>query len=68
MLRAAEGTVALSISEACIDCGSCEIECSRGAVRAGAGKREIDPACCDECGGKRLCTLACPVDGILAIC
>jgi len=61
--------VAMTVTDACLDCASCEYECPTGAVRQGDGKHEIDADLCDECrdlGGPR-CTLQCPVDGIVRL-
>ena len=49
-----------------IGCGSCELECPRGAISPAAGRYRIDPERCTECrdeGGSR-CAAVCPIEGI----
>ena len=46
------------ISDKCISCGVCEMECPTGAISAGEGKYIIDPEKCIECGA---CQSVCPV-------
>ena len=57
----------MTITEACIDCASCEYECPTGAVYQGVGKHEIDPIRCDDCSDldRPQCQRNCPVDGIV---
>jgi len=50
-----------AITEECLNCGSCEIECSFGAVFAVPTQRTIDAALCRDCGA---CATACPVNAI----
>jgi ferredoxin len=53
--------MAYKISDACVNCGACEAECSSNAISEKDGKRWIDPDKCVDCGG---CTAACPVEAI----
>lgn len=53
--------MAYSINNECINCGSCEFECSFGAISEGEGKRVIDPQRCRECSA---CAQICPVYAI----
>ena len=46
------------ISENCIACGACEMNCPVGAISMGDGKMEIDPEKCIGCGA---CASVCPV-------
>ena len=50
--------MAYKISDACIECGSCESECPVGAISQGEGKYVIDPNKCIDCGS---CASVCPV-------
>lgn len=52
------GQMAYCISDDCISCGACEVECPVGAISAGDGKFVIDPAICISCG---TCAGVCPV-------
>lgn len=49
------------ICDQCISCGSCEAQCPVGAISAGDGQFEIDPATCIDCGA---CAGQCPVGAI----
>jgi len=49
------------ISDECIVCGSCEVECPEGAIAMGDEHYEIDPA---KCTDKAKCVEVCPVDAI----
>ncbi len=49
------------ITDECINCGSCEIECSFGAVFAAPTQRSIESELCRDCGA---CATACPVNAI----
>ena len=49
------------INDECINCGSCEYECSFGSISEGTGKRLIDPDRCRECTA---CAQICPVFAI----
>ncbi len=46
------------ISDACIACGACEMNCPVGAISMGDGKYEIDPEKCIGCG---TCASVCPM-------
>ena len=62
--------MAMTITDECIDCASCEYECPTGAVVQGDGKHEIEADRCDECSGRRggpSCLEQCPVGGIVPI-
>lgn len=49
------------ISDECIVCGSCEVECPEGAIAMGDEHYEIDPA---KCTDQAKCVEVCPVDVI----
>ena len=53
--------MAYNINDECINCGSCEFECSFGAISKGEDKHLINPECCRECSS---CALICPVAAI----
>ncbi len=53
--------MAYKISEECIVCGSCEVECPEGAIAMGDEHYEIDP---EKCTDKAKCVEVCPVDAI----
>jgi NAD-dependent dihydropyrimidine dehydrogenase PreA subunit len=55
--------MAYKISDACINCGSCESECPAEAISEKASLRWIDPAKCQDCGA---CAAACPTEAIAA--
>lgn len=46
------------ISDACIGCGACEMNCPQQAIAMGDGKFEIDPEKCIGCGA---CAAICPM-------
>jgi ferredoxin len=59
--------MALTITDACINCDVCEPECPNGAISQGIEIYEIDPARCTECVGHfdtPQCREVCPVDCI----
>lgn len=53
--------MAYKISEACINCGSCEGECPVSAISEKDDKRVIDANTCISCGA---CSAVCPVEAI----
>ncbi|MCB0220079.1 MAG: 4Fe-4S binding protein [Chrysiogenetes bacterium] len=53
--------MAYNINDECINCGSCEFECSFGAISEGKDKHLIDPERCRECSS---CAQICPVKAI----
>ncbi len=46
------------ISDECISCGACEVECPVDAISAGDDKYVIDADTCIDCGS---CAGVCPV-------
>lgn len=59
----AEKTVYKIDRAKCISCGTCDVECPRGAIIISEeGKFSID---CDKCIGCGICYRACPVDAII---
>jgi ferredoxin len=60
-------TMALMITDQCINCDVCEPACPNGAIRQGEEIYEIDPSKCTECVGhfdEPQCQVVCPVDCI----
>ena len=51
--------VAYFITDTCISCGACELECPVNCIYEGHGKYIIDSDICIECG---TCDNICPVD------
>ena len=51
--------MAYKITDKCICCGACEMNCPVGAISMGDGKYEIDKEKCIECG---TCASVCPVE------
>lgn len=49
------------ISDECIACGSCEVECPENAIAMGDDTYVIDP---EKCKDHALCVEVCPVDAI----
>jgi ferredoxin len=49
------------ISDECIVCGSCEVECPENAIAMGDDRYEIDP---EKCKDHAACVEVCPVDAI----
>ncbi|HXG29696.1 MAG TPA: YfhL family 4Fe-4S dicluster ferredoxin [Nevskiales bacterium] len=59
--------MALTITDACINCDVCEPVCPNQAIRQGELIYEIDPARCTECVGHfdaPQCVAVCPVNCI----
>ena len=50
--------MAYQISDDCIACGACAVECPVEAISEGDGKYNIDPDTCIDCGN---CAEVCPV-------
>ena len=50
--------MAYRITDKCICCGACEVECPVGAISMGEERYEIDPDKCIECGA---CRAVCPM-------
>ena len=60
--------MALMITDECINCDVCELECPNGAIAQGEEIYEIDPNKCTECVGHfdtPQCIEVCPVDCII---
>jgi len=58
-------TMAIKITEECINCGVCEPECPNEAITEGEDIFIIDPDLCTECLGffdEAQCAEVCPVD------
>ena len=53
--------MAYKISDACVNCGTCESECPVGAISEDDGKRKIDASKCLSCGS---CAGVCPANAI----
>ncbi len=51
------------ITDACLNCGSCEGECPVNAIAAGDDKYVINADECIDCGA---CASACPAEAIEA--
>jgi ferredoxin len=57
--------MAYTITEECILCGSCEMECPNEAITEGDVTYVIDPDRCTECVGffdESQCAAVCPVE------
>jgi ferredoxin len=54
--------MAYKVKDTCVNCGSCDSECSVSAISEKDGKRFIDPAVCVSCGA---CASACPTESIV---
>jgi ferredoxin len=60
--------MAMKITDACIACGSCELECPVEAISEGEEYFEIDPDVCVECVGyfdEPQCASVCPEDAVV---
>ncbi|MDR2742959.1 MAG: 4Fe-4S binding protein [Treponema sp.] len=55
--------MAYKISDACLNCGSCDSECPVEAISEKDGARWINPDLCQDCGA---CAGVCPVEAIAA--
>ena len=53
--------MAYKITDACVSCGTCVVECPVGAIAEGDGKYDIDADACVSCG---TCAGACPTGAI----
>ena len=53
--------MAYKITDACVNCGSCDSECAVGAISEKDSRRAIDMEKCVSCGA---CVSSCPVDAI----
>lgn len=54
--------MAYKITDACVNCGSCEGECPTGAISESGDKRVIDAGACVSCG---TCAGVCPTEAIV---
>ena len=54
--------MAHKITDACVNCGSCDAECPVTAISEKDGKRVIDAAACVDCG---VCVASCPTEAIV---
>jgi len=62
-----ETSMALMITDECINCDVCEPECPNGAISMGPDIYVIDPGKCTECVGHFVepqCRQVCPVECI----
>ena len=60
--------MALTITDACINCDVCLPQCPNGAITQGPEIYEIDAGLCTECVGhyeESQCVRVCPVDCIV---
>jgi len=60
--------MAYEITDDCIACGACEVECDNGAISEGQTIFVIDPDKCTECVGNAespKCAEVCPVDACI---
>ena len=54
--------MAYKVTDACVNCGSCDSECAVGAIVEKDGKRWIEPEKCVNCGA---CAGVCPTEAIV---
>ncbi len=57
--------MAYIITEECLECGACELECKNDAITSEGHEYVIDPDKCTECVGQfelPKCVEVCPVD------
>ncbi len=57
--------MAYKITDECINCGACEVECKNNAIKTEDAIYVIDPGKCSECVGwysSQKCVEQCPVD------
>jgi len=54
--------MAYKITDACVNCGSCDSECATGAISEKDGKRVIEAEKCVSCGA---CAGVCPTEAII---
>jgi len=60
--------MAMKITDDCIACGACEVECPVSAISEGDEIFEIDPEKCVECVGYHdspQCVEVCPSDAVV---
>jgi ferredoxin len=53
-----EEALSYTITEECIICGACQVECPEQAISDGGDRYLIDPDKCSDCGS---CAEVCPV-------
>ena len=60
--------MAYKITDECISCGACEMECPNSAISEGETQYGIDSAKCTECVGSfdfAQCVDICPVEAVV---
>ena len=57
-----ENLMAYKVTDACVNCGSCEGECPVGAIAEKDNVRVIDAEKCISCG---TCAAECPAEAIV---
>ncbi|GHV83344.1 ferredoxin [Spirochaetia bacterium] len=53
--------MAYTVTDDCVNCGTCDEECPESAIIEKDDKRWIDPKKCKDCG---TCADACPTEAI----